>query len=162
GVNIEGPVSALVPDSSKYQCSNCNGVKFSVSKTLDDFNDVVQATVEAALDITAAGAPILGEVALCLQCGNEQILWWMILDTVVATGAALVMTNLDAGTANTLAGYYAIPTTGTLFAATKYDTIASHTAAAPTTLTLDTGSDNSEDGIWVITNRLPTGWTLAS
>jgi len=163
GANIEGPVSALVVDSAKLQCPVCNTTQCQLTGTMVDPNSIADATnvTFAALDITAAGTPIMGLVALCRN-GHEWTPFWYLLDVAAATGAALVMVHLDAGSANTLAGLYAIPCTGTLAAAFKYDTIASHTAAAPTTITLDTGSDNTEDGNWIITNILPFGWTLAS
>ena len=159
--NPEGPVSPLCSDANKYQCTNCNGSKFYVSKLIDDPNDVAQDTVFAALDLTCAGAHFQGVVGMCVQCGHEQVLYWWLEDTGATTGAVVTMTNLDAGTANTLADYYALPLCGTNYASTIYSVIASHTAAAGTAITMDVASsDDSEDGIWIITNRLPTGWTL--
>ena len=63
--NVEGPVSTLVVDSAKFQCSNCNGSKMYISKTIDDPNDVAQDTDFAALLLTNAGFPIFGLVVMC-------------------------------------------------------------------------------------------------
>ena len=162
GVNIEGPVSALVPDSTKYQCSNCNGVKFSVSTTLDNFNDVAGATTETDLLLTnVGGKDIQAEVALCLQCGNEQVLWWVIFDVGANTGAATTMTDLvQATTANLMAGLYMVPMVGS--DVEKYFIIASNTAADPTVITTTIAPNDDSDGLWMITNRLPVGYTVAS
>lgn len=162
GVNIEGPISALVPDSTKYQCSNCNGVKFSISTTLDNFNDVVQATVEAAYFVTnAGGKDIQGEVALCLQCGNEQVLWWIIIDVGSTTGAATTMTDMvTTEAADLLAGLYGIPMVGT--DVEKYFIVLSNTEADPTVITWTVTPNTDADGMWMLTNRLPVGYTVAT
>ena len=162
--NPEGPVSALVLDSAKFQCENCGGSKMYISKTIDDPNDVGgQAEAFTAYDITITGGSFQGLICLCAQCGVQQVPFWYILDIGACTGAAVTMTNLDAGTANTLADLYAIPCCGTDGTAKKYHVIASHTAATPTVITMDTASgDDTEDGYWMITNLLPVGKTLAS
>lgn len=161
--NAEGPVSSHVLDSAKFQCTNCGGSKMYISKTIDDPNDITQDTVFAAYDITITGGSFQGLVCLCAQCGVEQVPFWYILDIGATTGAAVTMTNLDAGTANTLVDLYAIPCCGTDGNSKKYHVIASHTAATPTVITMDTASgDDSEDGYWMITNLLPVGKTLAS
>lgn len=161
--NPEGPVTTYVTDAMKFQCTNCNGSKFYISTTIDDPNDITQDTVFAAYDITISGGSFQGLVCACAQCGHEQVPFWYILDIGACTGAAITMTNLDAGTANTLADLYMIPCCGTDGTAKKYHVIASHTAATPTVITVDTSSgDDSEDGYWMITNLLPVGKTLAS
>ena len=160
-INAEGPESAHVLDAAKFRCTHCGGSKMYISKTIDDPNDIVRDTVFAAYDITCAGGHFQGIVCLCVQCGHEQVPYWWVEDTAACTGAALIMVNLDAGSANTLADLYMIPTVGTNYATTLYSVIASHTANAPTTITLDVASsDDSEDGVWILTNWLPVGWTL--
>ena len=160
--NVEGAISPLVIDSEKYQCSHCNGVEFMVSKTLDNFNDVALATREAALLLTnAGGKDIQALVGLCAQCGHEQVLWWIILDVGANTGAATTMTDLvQATTANLMAGLYMIPMVGS--DVEKYFIIASNTAADPTVITTTVAPNDDSDGLWMITNRLPVGYTVAT
>lgn len=160
--NVEGPVSPLVADSTKYQCSNCNGSKFYISTTLDDFNDVAQATTEAALLLTNAGGKgIQAEVLLCVQCGHQQVSWWVIFDVGTTNAGAVTMTDLvQATTANLMAGLYMIPMVGT--DVEKYFIVATNTAADPTVITPTVAPNNDSDGLWMITNRLPVGYTVAS
>ena len=160
--NVPGPISKHVIDSTKIVCPRCNGTQFQLSSLLDDPNDIVKDLIFAAYDITITGGTIQGLVALC-HCGNEFVPLWYLFDEGACTGAAITMTNLDAGTANLLADLYMIPLEGTDFGTLKYHVIASHTAATPTVITLDTAStDDSEDGAWMLTNILPFGLTLAS
>lgn len=161
--NVEGAISPLVIDSEKYQCSHCNGVEFMISKTLDNFNDVSHATVEAALLLTnAGGKDIQALVGLCAQCGHEQVLWWVIFDVVaIIAVAATTMTDLvQATTANLMAGLYGVPMTGT--DVEKYFIVDSNTAADPTVITWTIAPNADATGVWMITNRLPVGYTAAS
>lgn len=161
--NVEGIASVHVPDSTKICCPRCNSTLLYISSTLDDPNDIIKDAIFAAYDITITGGSIQGLVALCHNCGNEFVPLWYLFDEGAITGAAVTMSNLDAGTANLLADLYMIPLEGTDFGALKYHVIASHTAATPTVITLDTASgDDSEDGAWMLTNILPVGLTLAS
>ena len=161
-IGAEGPESTLVQDSAKVRCDYCGGVEFMISTTLDNFNDVSQATTEAALLITnAGGKDIQAEVTLCSQCGHEQVSWWVIFDVGANTGAATTMTDLvQATTANLLAGMYMIPMVGT--DVEKYFIVASNTAADPTVITTTVAPNDDSDGLWMITNRLPVGYTVAS
>jgi hypothetical protein len=160
--NPEGPVSPLVTDSAKYQCSRCNGSKFYISKTLDNFNDVAGATTEAALLLTnAGGKDIQALVGLCVQCGAEQVLWWVIFDVGTTNAGATTMTDLvQATTADLMAGLYGIPMVGT--DVEKYFIVSTNTAADPTVITWTVAPNNDSDGLWMITNRLPVGYTVAS
>lgn len=160
--NVEGAVSPLVIDSEKYQCSHCNGVEFMISKTLDNFNDVKLATREAALLLTnAGGKDIQSLVGLCAQCGHEQVLWWIINDVGTTNAGAVTMTDLvQATTADLMVGLYMIPMVGS--DVEKYFIIATNTAADPTVITPTVAPNNDSDGLWMITNRLPVGYTAAS
>ena len=162
GVNVEGPISPIVIDSVKFVCQNCNGVKFSVSTTMDDPADARDDADFTALLITyASGTSMQGIIGICLQCGHEQSLFWQIFDAGANTGAATTMTNLvQATTANLLAGAYAMPMVGTDIG--KYFTIASNTAADPTVITTSVAPNDDSDGIWVVQNWIPVGFTAAS
>ena len=165
-INAEGPESAHVVDSAKYKCPYCGGVKFMISETLDEADDITEDTVHAALLLTNAGAyDTLGLVALCCQCGHESVPWWIMLDIAAGVaGAAVTMTDMvQTTTANLAAGLYAIPLDNDGTDIGKYFTVATNTAADPTVLTMTVASgDNSEVGFWLITNLAPTGWTAAS
>jgi hypothetical protein len=162
GVNVEGPVSVLVTDSVKYMCQNCNGVKFSISTTIDDPADAANEETFDALSLTyASGTSAQGVIALCLQCGAEQVPYWQIFDAGDNTDAATTMTNLvQVTTPNLLAGLYMFPLVGTDIG--KYFVIASNTAADPTVITTTVSPNNDSDGIWVIQNWIPVGFTAAS
>jgi len=164
GANIEGPVSPLVTDVMKFQCENCNGSKFYISTTLDDPNDVVQAEIFAALLITyASGTSAQGIVALCVQCGHQQVPYWAVYDVGASDGTKIIMTNLDqATTANLLADYYLVYLGTDATDKGKYFTIASNTAAAPTHITPDGTLNAATDGMFMLTNILPVGFTLAT
>ena len=161
--NVGGPVTPHVPDSTKIVCPRCNGTAFQISSTLDDPNDITRDLIFAALDITFAdGVSCQGLVALC-HCGNEFVPWWMIFDVGTTAAATFIttMTNLDAGTADLLAGCYGLCLVGTSIE--KYYIIATHTAAAPTAITWTAPKPADDaDGYWVITNILPVGFTLGA
>lgn len=132
-----------------------------ISKLIDDPNDIAQDTNFAGLLLTATGGHFIGEVALCGQCGHEQVPFWFIHDVGASDGTSWTMTNLDqATTANLMAGLYIICDVGT--DAGKYFTIATNTAAAPTVITPTVAPNADCDGLLIITNRLPTGYTAAS
>ena len=160
GVNIEGPVSALVTDAMKIQCDKCNGVKFSISSTFDNINDVASAA-ESAIGISnAGGEDIQGTVLLCLQCGVQQIGHVSIFDIAAgAAGAARTMTNLVSTIANNLAGWYMVYLDAAGTDTGLYSTIASNTAADPTVITVSIATNNDEAGYYWITNWLPVGFT---
>ena len=159
---IEGIQSALVKDATKIACSYCGGTSFMLSSTMDDPNDVAGDTDFAALLITfASGTSCQGLVALCSECGHEQVPLWYMIDVGANTGAATTMTNLvQATTANLLAGLYLIPCVGTDIG--KYFTITSNTAADPTVITTSVAPNDDSDGVYIITNILPLGFTAGS
>ena len=160
-MNVQGTESEHVIDSTKIVCSYCGSPELMLSTLMDDPNDITEDTDFAALLLTITGGSFQGLVGLCPNCGHEQVPFWYFLDVGAATGAAVVMTNLDqATTANLLAGLYAIPMVGT--DAGLYYVVASNTAAAPTTLTMTIATNDDEDGLWMITNVLPFGLTAAS
>lgn len=159
--NVEGPVSTLVIDSAKFQCSNCNGSKMYISKTIDDPNDVAQDTDFAALLLTAAGTPFFGLVCMCAQCGHEQVPFWYICDVGATTTGVVTMTHLDqATTANLMVGLYMYPLAGSDIG--KYFIVATNTKATPTLITPTVAPNDDSDGYWVITNLLPVGLTAAT
>lgn len=158
--NVEGITSPQVPDSTKICCPRCNSTLLYLSSVLDDPNDIVRDLIFAAYDITfASGTSCQGLVALCHNCGNEFVPFWMIFDVATTDGAFVsTMTNLDAGTANTLAGLYGWLLVGT--DVEKYCVIASHTAAGPTVITWAANKPAADtDGYIVISNFLPVGFT---
>ena len=159
---IEGTVSALVTDATKIVCSYCGGTSFMLSSTMDDPNDVAGDTDFAALLITfASGTSCQGLVALCSECGHEQVPLWYMFDTFASDGAAFTATNLvQATTADLLVGLYIIVTIGT--DAGKYFTVATNTAADPTVITPSIAPNADADGVFMITNILPLGFTAAS
>ncbi len=159
GVNIEGPVSALVTDAMKVQCSRCNGVKFSISTTMDDPADVAGATDIAALDITkGAGTDPIGLVTLCVQCGAEQVPLVYIFDVGTFNGTTgLTGTDLDAGVINNLAGWFVCILVGTDIG--KYVAVASNSVADPSAIVLAFNVNTNADGIFMITNIEPIGLT---
>lgn len=160
--NVEGITSTHVPDSTKILCPRCNSSLLYLSSTLDDPNDITKDLIFAALLLSITDGSIQGLVALCHNCGNEFVPLWYLLDTgTAAVGGAVTMTNLDqATTADLMAGLYAIPMVGTDVG--KYFIIASNTAVAPTVITMTVAPNADSDGIWMITNILPLGLTLAS
>ena len=132
-----------------------------ISKLIDDPNDVTTDYDFADLLLTASGTHFLGQVVLCKQCGLQQVAWWMIVDTVASNGTTLTCTDLDqATTANLMVGLYVICEVGT--DTDKYFTIATNTAAAPTVITTSVAPNADFDGLAIITNWVPTGYTAAS
>jgi hypothetical protein len=163
--NVEGPISGAghVIDSGKYQCTNCNGSKFYISKTIDDPNDITQDTTFADKLLTITGGVFLGLVGMCAQCGHEQVIWWMCFDVAASNAGALTMTNLDQSTtANLMAGLYMVYLGSDANDQGKYFIVATNTAAAPTVITPTIAPHNDSDGVWMITNLLPVGYTAAT
>ena len=156
--NPEGPVTPLVTDVMKFQCTNCNGSKFYISTTMDDPNDVAGDTVFAALGLTAAGGHFHGLVVSCVQCGVEQVPYWIIYITGTFDGTTgLTNVHLDATAANGLADHFVGILIGT--DVRKYVEIATNSAAAPTVIATKFNVNNDADGICFITNIAPVGFT---
>jgi hypothetical protein len=149
-----------VLEAAMITCEQCGGAAWCVTTLMDDPNDITQDAAFAALDITITGGTFQGLVAKCHYCGHEQVIFWYCIDVAVSDSGTLQMTNLDAGTANTLEGYYVYTDTGT--DAGKYTTIATHTAATPTVITTDVALNDDADGYVVISNIASTGYTAAS
>ena len=162
--NVGGPASAHVPDSTKIVCPRCNGTLFQISSTLDDPNDIVQDKIFAALLITfPSGASCQGLVAMCLHCGNEFVPFWMLFDIGASNGTTITMTNLvTATTANLLADYYLAYLGTDATDLRKYFTIASNSAADPCVITPDGTINVATDGLFMLTNILPVGFTLGA
>lgn len=161
----EGSQSAHVKDATKIPCDTCGGTEWMVSSTLDDPNDITEDATFAALLLTyASGTSAQGLVGNCVQCGHEQVLWWLIFDVATTADPAQTstMTNIDqATTANLMAGLYGMILAGTDIE--KYVVVATNTAAAPTVITWAVTKPNVDtDGYIVITNRLPVGFTATS
>jgi len=170
GVNIEGPVSALVTDAMKFQCTNCNGSKFYISTTMDDPIDVVQDTTFAALMIEASGAFFCGLVCLCVQCGHQQVPFWYIKDTVVSDGGTLTFTDLDTDrdpgdgtgantTTNLLKDLFLIYCGDGVADTDKYYVVNTNNAAEGVAIVPTNAPADLSDGEWILTNILPTGYT---
>ena len=158
-MNKEGIQSSHVKDATKLSCPYCGGVEVMLSSLMDDPNDITNDSVFAALDITmGAGQDFIGLVGLCAQCGHEWVPIWYAIDTGTFDGAkACVGTNLDCGTANTLAALFLMILVGTDKG--KYIVAGNHTAASPTTFTMPYNVANDADGFFMITNIEPIGWT---
>jgi len=157
----EGHKSAHVTDATKVTCPYCGGTQFMLCTTMDDPNDITGDTTFAALLLTIAGGSFQGFVALCKQCGHEHCPLWYCTDVAASNGTTLTMTNLDqATTANLMVGLYLIPCVGTDVG--KYFIVSTNTAAAPTVITPTVAPNADGDGIWIITNILPLGLTVAS
>jgi hypothetical protein len=161
----EGTQSTHVTDSNKIVCNRCGGVEFHVSSTLDEGDDITEDTTHAALYLTNAGNyDTLALVGQCVQCGVEQVLWFLMFDIAsAAAGAAVTMTDMvQTSAANLAAGLYAIYLDAAGTDTGLYYTVASNTKADPTVLTMTVATNNDEAGFWCITNLAPTGWTAAS
>ena len=161
--NPEGPVSTHVTDATKIQCPYCNGSRFQLSSTLDDPNDITQDEDFAALLITfASGTSAQGLVALC-HCGREFVPFWAIYDVGASNGTTFTMTNIDqATTANLLAGKYLVYLGTDANDKGKYFIVGTNTAAAPTVITPTVAPHADTDGMFMLTNILPLGFTAAS
>ena len=160
-IKAEGAKSTHVLDAAKIVCDYCGGVKFMVSSTLDDPNDIADDTTFAAKKLTfASGTSAQGLVGLCVQCGHEKVLWWLIFDVATTgVGQESTMTNLDqVTTADLLVGTYAMILAGT--DVEKYCIAATNTVATPTVITWAATKPNADsDGYLVLTNLLPVGFT---
>jgi len=157
--NVEGITSPQVPDSTKICCPRCNSTLLYLSSVLDNPNDITRDLLFAALDLTkGAGTDPIGLVALCHNCGNEFVPLWYIFDVATFDGATeCVMTDLDVGVANNLAGLFVCVLVGTDRG--KYVAVASNTAADPTTITTAFNVNNDGDGLVMVTNIEPIGLT---
>ena len=162
--NVEGIASLHVPDSTKIVCPRCNSSLFYLSSTLDDPNDIVRDLIFKALLITfATGTSAQGLVALCHTCGNEFVPFWAIFDVGASDGTKIVMTNLDqATTANLLAGKYLVYLGTDANDKGKYFIVNTNTAAAPTHITPTVAPHADTDGMFMLTNILPLGFTVAA
>ena len=156
--NPEGAVSSKVTDSAKFQCHLCNSTRVQVSTLADEPEDI---TDDAAWWATIAVENATKRTCLygLCHCGKHQIIKVELWDTYTFTGAETTPagTNLDATTANGLAGWFFIATTGTDKG--KYVEISSNTEAAPTVLTLAFAMTDDTDGECIITNIEPIGLT---
>lgn len=160
-MNVQGTESEHVVDSTKIVCSYCGSPELMLSSLMDDPNDITEDTEFAALLLTITGGTIQGLVGLCPNCGHEQVPYWRLQDVGASNGTTVTMTNLDqATTANLMAGLYMIPMVGTDVG--KYFIVNTNTAAAPTVITPTVAPNADCDGIWIITNVLPFGLTVAS
>ena len=159
--NQEGPVSDHVTDATKYQCPRCGSSRIQLRKTYLDPNLITEDETFADLLITfATGTSAQGIVALC-HCGKEWCPFWYVFDVGASDGTKIVMTNLDqATTANLLVDYYLVYLGVDATDKGKYFTIASNTAATPTHITPDGTINAATDGIFMLTNVLPLGFTL--
>jgi len=147
-------------DALKIKCEYCGGTTIQFCKYGDDPDDLPKHTAWTAMGLTNEKA-ITCSVGLC-QCGHITPLEIRIWDLVAFTGAEVTpdMTDLDASTADGLAGWWLCLLVGTNIY--KYVRIASNTAATPTVLTIDFAMPDDSDGICFITNVEPTGWTRVS
>jgi len=161
--NPEGPISTHVADSTKIQCPRCGSSRIQISSLLDDPNDISQDTAFAALLITfASGTSAQGLVALC-HCGKEWVPYWAIYDVGTSNGTTITMTNIDqATTANLLAGKYLVYLGTDANDKGKYFIVGTNTAAAPTVITTTVAPHGDTDGMFMLTNILPFGFTAAS
>jgi len=158
----EGTNSAHVTDLTKIRCQYCGSTWWQVSSVIDDPNDITDDSDFANLLITAAGSNFLGLVGQC-HCGKEQVLWWMLEDQGTSNGTTITMTDLvQATTANLLAGLYMMYLGADANDQDKYFIISTNTAADPTVITPTVAPHADSDGTWIITNRLPVGYTAAS
>ncbi len=158
-INKEGPEhSTFVIDTNKIACPYCGGVKMMLSNLMDDPNDITEDSRFAAHYITYTGDSCQGLVGLCVQCGHTSVPIWYIHDVTTADGSkGLTMTNIDASSADGLAGCWALILVGTDIG--KYVAIASNTAVAGTVITTAFNVNNDADGILMITNIEPVGLT---
>jgi len=156
---VEGITSPQVPDSTKIVCPRCNSTLFYVSSTLDDPNDIDKDREFADADISkGAGTDIIGQVALCHNCGNEFVPLWYVFDVGTFNGTTgLTGTDLDSGVINNLAGFFVCILVGTDIG--KYVEIASNSVADPTAIVLAFNVNNDADGIFMVTNIEPIGLT---
>jgi len=161
---VEGITSKHVPDSTKIVCPRCNSTLLYLSSTMDDPNDITRDLIFKALLITfASGKSCQGLVALCHNCGNEFVPFWMLFDVGAADAGAITMTNLvQATTANLLAGKYLVYLGTDANDLGKYFIVATNTAADPTVITPTVAPHNDTDGLFMLTNRLPLGFELAA
>ena len=162
--NVGGPATAHVPDSTKIVCPRCNGTLFQISSTMDDPNDIARDLDFAALLITfASGTSCQGLVAMCLHCGNEFVPFWAIYDVGASNGTTITMTNIDqATTADLLAGLYLVYLGEDVNDKGKYFIVDSNTAVASTVITTTVAPHADTDGMFMLTNILPVGFTAAA
>lgn len=160
-IQKEGIESTHVTDSTKLTCRYCGGVDTMISSLMDDPNDITEDTEFAALLLSITGGSFQGLVGLCSQCGKEWVPLWYCFDVGTTNAGVVTMANLDqATTADLMVGLYMIPMVGTDIG--KYFIVATNTAAGPTLITPTIAPNNDSDGIWMITNVLPLGLTVAT
>ncbi len=157
-IQAGGAESALVTDAAKFKCHVCGGTHIQLTMLGDEPEDITQdSTLWATIAVENATKRTCS-VVLC-SCGREQILQVFLFDNITATGAETTpdMTNLDATTADGLAGWWLVLLVGTQI--NKYIYITSNTLAAPTVLTLPYTRADDSDGLCYITNIEPIGLT---
>lgn len=160
-MNPEGGESIHVLDTNKLTCPNCNGVEIMLSDLMDNPNDITDDTDFAVLLLSITGGSIQGFIGLCAQCGHEWVPLWYLFDVGATNAGVVTMTNLDqATTANLMVGLYMTPFVGTDIG--KYFIVATNTVATPTLITPTIAPNNDSDGVWMITNILPLGLTVAT
>lgn len=160
----EGHVSTEVTDVLKEVCPRCGGTEYYLRTSFMDANAATEGCVDfKALLLTASGSDFLCQIALCESCGYTWVPFWMITDVGTSDGAAITMANLDqATTANLMAGLYMIYVGSDANDTQEYFTISTNTAAAPTVITPSVAPHADSDGVYIITNKLPTGMTPAA
>jgi len=155
--NAEGPVSAKVTDSAKFKCHVCNSSRIQLTMLGDEPEDIADDADWWATIAVENATKRSCSVGLC-HCGREQILQVFLWDTANADGSTTpALTNLDATTANGLAGWWWCVLQGTDIG--KYVRIASNTVATPTVCTLDYLTNADGNGWVLITNVEPVGMT---
>ena len=155
-----GTQDTVVLDSNKFYCSNCNGTMFQISLTMDEPADINSPAVTDLTVTNAGGKGIQAIPVLCQSCGTQQYSYVRMFDVAVTNAGASTMTDMVETSANSLAGWYGIPMVGT--DVEKYFVVSTNTAADPTVITWTVAPNNDSDGIWVIQNWLPVGYTAAS
>ena len=156
--NPEGPVSPLVTDAKKILCPVCNGSFHQSSLLGDEPEDIENAATWWATIAVENATKRTANIALC-HCGREMIVDVLMFDTYTFTGAEKtpVGTNLDATTADGLAGWWFVVLLGT--DAGKYVAISSNTVATPRALTLAYNVADDADGLCMIKFVEPVGLT---
>jgi hypothetical protein len=143
GVNIEGPVHALLSDANKVQCEFCNGTHFQIAWQMDENTDLPADTKAYAWE-NSTPTNIQGNmytIVLLCQCGRimGKLAWCIDVCSAAAT-PAVTMTAIAAAAADSLKDLYLTPLGGTSVG-TCYK-ILSNTLADPTVITLDAAINN--------------------
>jgi hypothetical protein len=144
GVNIEGPVHALLADTNKVQCEFCNGTHFQLAWQMDENTDLPADTEAYAWENSTPTLPYgnMQTLVLLCQCGkiSGKLVW--CLDVCTARAASSITgTHIAAAAANGLAGLYVTVLGGTSAGVTY--PISANTLADPTVMTI-TGTPNAD------------------